>query len=248
MPRYKLLVEYEGTNYCGWQRQSAIKPSIQQSIEEAIFNLTAQEVTIAAAGRTDAGVHALGQVAHCELDIDWPCDKLRQAVNAHLKFAKHNIRVIAVEKVGSEFHARFSAIKRYYRYLILNRPSESPLLNNKAWHIFKPLNIQLMQEASEVLIGKHDFTSFRAKQCQAKNPIITLDYIKICKQDDLILIEVAARSFLHHMVRNIVGSLKKIGEGKLSKNELKEILESCDRNLAPATAPAQGLYFLKVDY
>ncbi|AZL15375.1 tRNA pseudouridine(38-40) synthase TruA [Rickettsiales endosymbiont of Stachyamoeba lipophora] len=248
MPIYKLTIEYNGTNYCGWQRQNSIKPSIQQSIEEAISKINLATPVIFGAGRTDAGVHAVGQVAHVRLDKHWNPAKLTLAINAHLKIARHTIRILQVEEVGEDFHARFSAIKRYYKYKILNRFAEPSLEKNLVWHVSSSLNVDLMEEAAYVFAGKHDFTSFRATHCQAKNPVITLDKIKVYKQENHIYFELSARSFLHHMVRNIVGALKKVGDGSLAKEDIKNILELKDRNKAPATAPACGLYFCRVDY
>ncbi len=245
MPRYKLIIEYNGTNFSGWQTQ-AHSPSIQQSIEKAIEKFSFQKVNIHAAGRTDAGVHAFGQVAHFDLEKSYRLKEVQGAINHHLKPLPINI--IDCEEVDNVFHARFSAKKRYYRYIILNRKSSSIFSKDRAWHLRDELNFLDMQEAANILIGQHDFTSFRAKHCQAHSPIKTMDEISIFKEKDQVIIDLKAKSFLHHMVRNIVGSLSLVGQGKWNKDDIARILKAKDRQYAAATAPACGLYFVKVDY
>lgn len=245
MPRYKLTLEYDGTGTTGWQRQEN-GPSIQQYLEEAIECLSGQKAIVYAAGRTDAGVHALGQVAHVDLPKDYPALVVKRAVNFYLKPAP--VAIIASEKVGEDFHARFSAKKRSYTYRILNRPAPPILQLHRVWHVREQLDVSAMQESANFLIGHHDFTSFRAVACQAKSPLKTLDSIIIAQEGQEIHFHVSAQSFLHHMVRNLVGTLKMVGSGKWQPEEVKIALEAKNRTAGGPTAPAHGLYLTKVGY
>lgn len=245
MPRYKITIEYDGTGLSGWQRQ-AEHPSVQQLLEEAVESLSQEKVDVFGAGRTDAGVHALGQVAHFDMNKELETDKVRDGLNFHLK--KSNVRVINAEVADPEFNARFDAQHRKYLYRILNRKAPPALRKNQVWHVPQDLNIAAMQKAAEHLIGYHDFTSFRAGDCQAKSPVKTIDKIMIEKKDDEIQISVEAKSFLHHMIRNFVGTLHYVGTGKIKPEDVKTILEAKDRKEAGPTAPAEGLYFLEVLY
>lgn len=245
MPRYKLTIEYDGTGLVGWQKQEN-GPSVQQFLEEAIEALTQERIETVGSGRTDAGVHALGQVVHFDLEKNFEEHNIRDGLNHHLK--KNNISVISAEIVDGEFHARFDAKKRKYLYRILPRKSPPALRKGKVWHVYQPIDIQAMEEASKCLIGKHDFTSFRATVCQAKSPVKTLDKIEIEQKDDEIHVTVEARSFLHHMVRNIVGTLVQVGIGKWQPDDVKKALEAKDRSAAGLNAPAEGLYFVEVKY
>ena len=245
MPRYKIIIEYDGTKFAGWQRQLAA-PSVQQAIEEAIEKFSGEIVVVHAAGRTDAGVHALGQVAHFDLDKHFPPDIIQRAINHFLRLDK--IVITEAQEVDNDFHARFSAVKRYYEYVIINRKAPLALELDKAWHIRDYLDVEKMQEAANILIGKHDFTSFRASQCQANSPVKTLDEIKVFTQGQKVIFSLKATSFLHHMVRNIVGSLKLVGVGKWEVEQMAKALAAKNRSEAGPTAPACGLYFTKVEY
>jgi tRNA pseudouridine38-40 synthase len=246
MTRYKLIIEYDGTNFCGWQRQKD-KLSVQEVIETAIKTFSNQQITVHVSGRTDAGVHALGQVMHFDLEGDhFSSYNVMNAMNFYLR--PQPIVVLECQEIDTEFHARFSAKERHYKYIILNRVPYPTLKKNRVWHVIKKLDINDMQEAANHLIGKHDFSSFRAKLCQASSPIKTLNQIKISAAKDEITFIISAQSFLHHMVRNIVGTLKLVGEGKITPIEVKTILEAQDRKKAGATAPACGLYLERIDY
>ena len=245
--RYKLTIEYDGTNLLGWQRQLD-GPSAQQYLEEVLELLSGYHSEVAAAGRTDAGVHALGQVAHIDFETNMEPWKIREAFNANLRQINAPVCVINVEPVSDDFHARFSAIGRGYIYRILNRRAPSALAENRVWWVPVPLDVEKMRSGAKHLLGYHDFTSFRASACQAKSPLKTLDKLDIKKQGDEIIFNVEARSFLHHQVRNMVGTLKMVGEGKLSPEDIKNILEAKDRAKAGVTAPACGLYLNKVMY
>ncbi len=254
MTRYKLTIEYMGKDYAGWQRQ-ADAPSIQQAIEEAIEKFSGQKVKLQSAGRTDAGVHAKGQVAHVDLgSFSKPMDKyaILKAINAHLR--PQPISIINVETVDSNFHARFSAVNKLYQYRIINRSAFPALDQGFAWHIGKALNIEAMRKGAEFLLGKHDFTSFRDSECQARTPIKTLDRLDImvknydeCEGCEIIF-EVEAKSFLHHQVRNMVGTLSLLGLGKWQPEDIKTALKAKDRTKSGPTAPAHGLYLMRVDY
>lgn len=245
MPRYKLTLEYDGSDFAGWQRQEE-QLSVQQCLEEAIEAYCQQKVTSFAAGRTDAGVHARGQVAHIDLAHEAEPFVILRAINFHLK--PHPIMVLHVEPVDGDFHARFSAEKRHYQYRILCREAGLALDRKRAWHIIHPIDKKAMQQAANHLLGQHDFSSFRAKQCQAKSPIITMDRLTISQEGDTIVVDVSARSFLHHMVRNIVGTLMQVGLGRMDPDALPGIIEAKDRARAGPTAPAWGLYFMQVEY
>ena len=248
--KFALLIEYDGSNLVGWQKQNE-GISVQGSLEEAAKNIFNQEFEIQGSGRTDAGVHALGQVAHINLPKNHKLTTkhpfyIISAFNSHLR--KSNIRVVSTKQVEPEFNARFSATKRHYKYRILCRAAPPGIEKGKVWHSRKKLNIRLMEEGAQHLIGKHDFTSFRTINCQAKSPIRTLDKISLSCVGDEIIINVSAKSFLHSQVRIIVGTIYKVGDETLEPNDIKNILEGKDRNLSGPTAPAEGLYLEKVEY
>lgn len=245
MTRWKILIEYDGGKFVGWQRQSN-GPSVQQSLEEAVAGFSGEEVLVQGAGRTDSGVHALGQVAHFDLARPMEARKIREAINYHLK--PHAIAVLEAEEVDEDFHARFSATGRAYLYRILDRRSPPTLDRGKVWHVNRRLDAEAMNDAAQVLVGHHDFTSFRAKECQSDSPVKTLDRLDVSRLDDEVHIRVAARSFLHHQVRNFVGTLQLVGDGRWTKGDVKQALEACDRSAAGPTAPACGLYLTTVTY
>lgn len=245
--RYKLTIEYDGTGLLGWQRQLD-GPSVQEYLETALAALTGETLEIPSAGRTDAGVHALGQVCHIDFNRELPVWKIRDAFNAHLRDLSAPVVVLKVEAADNDFHARFSATGRGYIYRIINRRSPSVLLKDRAWWVPVDLDLEKMRQGSRFLLGHHDFTSFRAAACQAKSPLKTLDKFDITARDEELIFTVEARSFLHHQVRNMVGTLKLVGEGKLSPQDIKTILETKDRKAAGPTAPACGLYLAKVMY
>ena len=247
VPRYKLTVEYDGVPYAGWQRQ-ANAHSVQGAIELAIKKFTGEDVTIGAAGRTDAGVHATAQVAHVELTRDWGADKVRDAVNAHLIMADERVSLINVEKTSDDFDSRFKAIGRHYLYRILNRRSPIPLERERAWWVQKPMDAGAMHEAAQHLLGTHDFTTFRAAQCQAKSPVKTLDVLDVRRVGEVIEIRASARSFLHNQVRSLTGSLMEVGTGRWSTADLVAALEARNRAACGQVAPPQGLYLIGVDY
>lgn len=245
MHRYKIILEYIGAGYCGWQRQKE-SLSLQQIIEEAIFAFSKEKVSVTVAGRTDSGVNAYGQVAHFDLKKLYDTRRLMQSINHFSR--PHTIGVVSAEVVDKEFNARFSAKSRHYVYKILNRPSVN-IINNGLQHwVRHDLDVKKMQEAANFLLGNHDFSSFRASQCQSSSPMRTLDKIYIIRDGDNIEIQISALSFLHHMVRNIVGSLIMVGLGKWEPLKMKNVLEAKDREEAGPMAPACGLYFLKVNY
>ena len=245
MQRYKLTIEYDGTPFVGWQRQ-ANGWSVQEALEAAITRISGEQHVVHAAGRTDAGVHARGQVAHVDLAREWRGDRLRDALNAHLKPAP--VAVISAEKVRPDFEARFSAIARHYVYRILNRRAPPTLERDHVWHIARRLDAVAMQAAAQCLVGKHDFSTFRAAECQANSPLRTLDRLEIVRAGDLIEVRASARSFLHTQVRSIVGSLEHVGSGKWSAADLRAALEARDRARCGAVAPARGLFLMRVDY
>lgn len=247
MTRYKITVEYDGTNLLGWQRQLD-GPSAQEHLENALFAFTGQKTEIAGAGRTDAGVHALMQVAHCDLNKEWEPYRLREAFNAHLRMADAPVSVLEAEPVPDDFHARFSAKGRGYIYRILNRKAPPVIQKNRVWWVPVALDVDKMQKGANYLLGHHDFTSFRASACQALSPLKTLDKLDIQRVGDEIIFTVEARSFLHHQVRNMVGTLREVGDGHLQPEDIKRILEACDRCQAGTNAPACGLYLNKVVY
>lgn len=247
MTRYKITIEYDGTDLLGWQKQLE-GPSVQAYLEQALLNFSHCRTDIFAAGRTDAGVHALAQVAHFDLDTNMKLFQLREAFNAHLRDMGAPVAVLQVESVSPDFHARFSARGRGYIYKILNRRARSVLLENRVWHVAFPLDVEKMKEGATYLLGHHDFSAFRGSGCQALSPLKTLDRLDIVKQDDEINFVVEARSFLYHQVRNMVGTLKMVGDGHLEPQAVQSILESRCRAQAGVTAPACGLYLSKVLY
>lgn len=245
--RYKITIEYDGTNLVGWQKQQE-GMSAQEYLETALFSFTHQKSEIYAAGRTDAGVHALAQVAHFDLNTDMELFRIREAFNANLRDMAAPVAVINVEHVPDNFHARFSAVGRGYIYRILNRRARTVLLENRVWHVGYPLDVDLMREGAKHLLGHHDFSSFRGAGCQALSPLKTLDKLDIIQNGDEIDFIVEARSFLYHQVRNMVGTLKMVGDKHLTPDDVKNILESKCRAKAGVTAPACGLYLNKVMY
>jgi len=245
MPRYRLLIEYDGSPYNGWQRQDEGR-SVQGAIEQAAAKLCGETVTLFAAGRTDAGVHATGQVAHLDLPRAFGDDTVRDAINFHLK--PHPVTILAAEAVDDTFHARFSAIGRSYLYRILNRRAPAALDRNRVWWVPARLDADRMAEAAARLLGHHDFTSFRAGCCQARSPNKTLDRLDVIRVGDEIHIIAAARSFLHHQVRNMVGTLKLVGDGKWSADDVSRILDARDRAQAGPTCPPTGLILTGVVY
>ncbi|HKA73972.1 MAG TPA: tRNA pseudouridine(38-40) synthase TruA [Xanthobacteraceae bacterium] len=245
MPRYKLLIEYDGTPFVGWQIQAS-GPSVQGVIVAAIRAFTGEEVAVQGAGRTDAGVHAIGQVAHVDLARAWDCDTVRNALNAHLR--PHPIAVLMAERVADDFDARFSAKQRRYLYRVINRRADLALDRTRAWRIPRPLDVPTMHEAAQKLVGRHDFTTFRAAECQAKSPVKTLDRLAVERQGDEVRIHAAARSFLHNQVRSMAGSLVLVGDGKWSADDLAAALAARDRSACGQVAPADGLYLVAVEY
>ncbi|MDB5561965.1 MAG: truA [Hyphomicrobiales bacterium] len=245
MHRYRLTVEYDGSPFCGWQRQ-ADRPSVQQALEEAIFAFSAETVVTQAAGRTDTGVHALGQVAHFDLEREWDARRIREALNFHLK--PNPVAVVEAEAVDETFEARFSAKARFYEYRILNRRARPALEHNRVWHVPVALDADAMHEAAQLILGTHDFTTFRDAQCQAKSPVKTLDRFDVMRHADEIVINAGARSFLHHQVRSMVGSLKLVGEGKWRPRQFRAALDAHDRSRCGPLAPPQGLYLVRVEY
>ena len=245
MPRYKLTIEYDGTPFVGWQMQ-ANGASVQGRLAEAIKSFSGEEAIPRGAGRTDAGVHALGQVAHFDLVKNWPDDKVRDALNAVLR--PDPISVLFCEHVATDFDARFSATVRQYLYRIIDRRSPLALERMRAWGVFRPLDAKAMDEAAQVLVGYHDFTTFRSTECQADSPEKTLDRLTASRNGEIIRVEASARSFLHNQVRSMVGSLKLVGEGKWSAAGLRAALAAKDRARCGPVAPAHGLYLVKVDY
>jgi len=247
MTRYKITVEYDGTNLVGWQKQDEGN-SVQAYLEDALFEFSGVRAEIFAAGRTDAGVHALAQVAHFDLETNLDLYHLREAFNAKLRAANAPVAVVEIEVVPNTFHARFSAKKRGYIYRLLNRRARSVLLENRVWHVNFPLDVEKMQQAATYLVGHHDFSAFRATGCQAKSPLKTLDKLDIVQNGDEIDFIVEAKSFLYHQVRNMVGTLKMVGDGHLEPQDIQKILESKKRAAAGVTAPAAGLYLSKIEY
>lgn len=247
MPRYKMIVEYDGTPYVGWQRQDN-GHSVQAALEAAILSLTSETVVIRGAGRTDSGVHALGQVVHADLGRDWLPFKLRNALNAHLMMASEKVSVIAVEQVSDDFDARFSALRRHYLYRIISRRSPLAVEAKRAWWVSKDLDHEAMHAAAQMLVGHHDFTTFRSAHCQAASPVRTLDRLDVTRHGELIEIRASAQSFLHNQIRSFAGTLKLAGEGKMSPQDVRAALEARDRAACGPVAPPDGLYFMQVDY
>lgn len=245
MPRYRITIEYDGTPFVGWQRQAA-GVSIQGAIETALSAFSGEEARLRAAGRTDAGVHARGQVAHFDLVQPRDTLRIREALNYHLKPAP--IAVLDCIAVADDFDARFSAVKRHYLYRILNRRSRPALDQNRVWWVSVPLDAERMAAAARFLVGNHDFTTFRAAQCQAKSAVKTLDRLDVVRDGDEVQIRASARSFLHHQVRSMVGTLKHVGDGRWGVDDVRRALEACDRSACGVVAPASGLYLVGVDY
>ena len=243
--RYRVTLEYDGTPFAGWQRQEN-GPSVQASLERAICSLSGEAVTATGAGRTDAGVHALAQVAHFDLEKTFAPSKLRDALNFHLR--PDPICVLGVEIATPEFHARFSANLRQYLYRILNRRAPPALERGRVWHVARALDADAMHAGAQLLVGRHDFTTFRAAECQALSPTKTLDALSVRRAGQEIHIEATARSFLHHQVRSIVGTLKLVGEGTWRPRDITAALEARDRAKCGPVAPAEGLYLVRVDY
>ncbi|HEX5999869.1 MAG TPA: tRNA pseudouridine(38-40) synthase TruA [Hyphomicrobiaceae bacterium] len=245
MPRYRITIEYDGTPFVGWQVQ-ADGVSVQGRLAEAIRRFCGEEVMPRGAGRTDAGVHALGQVAHFELTREWPLHTVRAAINFHLKPAPVSVLDVAI--VPETFDARFSATARHYRYRIVNRPSHPALDRDRVWWVPQPLDAEAMHAAAQALVGRHDFTTFRAASCQARSPLKTLDRLVVTTTGEEIVIEASARSFLHNQVRSMVGSLKLVGDGKWRAADLAAALAAKSRAACGPVAPARGLYLVRVDY
>ena len=245
MPRYKLTIEYDGTPFVGWQVQDN-GASVQGVLAEAVLAFAGERAVVGGAGRTDAGVHALGQAAHVDLTKDWPPDTVRDALNAHLR--PHPIAVILAERVADDFDARFSAIKRHYRYRIVNRRADLALDQHRAWRVPRPLDAAAMHDAAQRLVGRHDFTTFRSTECQAKSPVKTLDRLDVTRDGDEVRVATMARSFLHNQVRSMVGSLVHVGEGKWRADDLAATLAARDRTACRQVAPPQGLYLVRVEY
>src|SRR5947209_3917836 len=245
MPRYKLTIEYDGTPFVGWQVQDT-GLSVQGLLATAVEAFCGEHVEVRGAGRTDAGVHALGQVAQVDLTRAWDTDTVRDAVTAHLR--PHPIAVLAAEAVPVTFDARFSAVKRHYRYRIVNRRSDLALARARAWRVGKPLDADAMHAAAQRLIGRHDFTTFRNVACQAKSPVKTLDQLDVARDGEELTIAAAARSFLHTQVRSMVGALVAVGEGRWSGEDLSAALAARDRAACAPVAPPEGLYLVRVDY
>jgi tRNA pseudouridine38-40 synthase len=247
MFRFRLLIEYDGTDYVGWQRQPHQR-SIQGSIEKAVFAFAGEHQEVRGAGRTDAGVHALGQVGHVDLSKDWRPDVVRDALNAHLRSQRDAIVILEAACVADDFDARTSALKRHYIYRILDRRPPATLDRWRVWHIPKPLDVAAMADGARHLLGRHDFTTFRASECQANSPVRTLDQCDVLREGAMIALHVSARSFLHHQVRSMAGSLAEVGLGKWQPDDMKTRLNARDRTACGPQAPAHGLYFAKVDY
>ena len=245
MPRYKLVVEYDGTPFAGWQRQ-ANAPSVQEALEGAIGRFTGCATRVTCAGRTDTGVHAAHQVIHLDLDRDWRVDTIRDAANAHLR--PHPVAVLSAEHVSGSFDARRTAIRRHYRYRILNRRAPPGLDRDRVWHVPRLLDHERMDEAARPLLGRHDFTTFRASECQAASPVRTLERLDISRDGETIWVEAAARSFLHSQVRSLVGSLAQVGAGRWQVGDLQRALDARNRAACGPLAPPQGLTLVGVDY
>ena len=245
MPRYKLIVEYDGGEFVGWQRQDN-GVSIQESIENAVTAFCAEKVTVHSAGRTDAGVHAVAMAAHIELEEDRPPDTIRDAVNFHLRPAR--IALLSVERVPDGFHARFSCKGRAYEYRIVNRRTPLVLDRGRAWRVATPLKAEVMDAAAQVLVGRHDFTTFRSSKCQSASPVKSVDKISVSRLGEDIFIRCEAKSFLHNQIRSFAGSLVEVGKGKWRMQDLRAALEAKDRSACGPVAPGEGLYFLRAEY
>ena len=245
MPRYKLILEYDGSPFVGWQRQTN-GLSVQEVVETALNAVCGEAPTIRGAGRTDSGVHASGQVAHVDLEREWRVDVLRDAVNAHIR--PQPIAVIVAMAVADDFDARHSAVRRHYEYRLFNRRAPLTLQRDRAWLVKRKLDAGAMHEAAQILVGRHDFSTFRDSECQAESPIRTLERFDVMKDGDLVLMTLSARSFLHRQVRSMVGSLEHVGSGRWTADDLRRALEARDRTRCGTVAPAAGLYLVSVDY
>ncbi len=245
MPRYRLTLEYDGRGFVGWQRQEN-GLGVQQALEQAIEQFTGERIKVYGAGRTDSGVHALAQVAHFDLQRETPTDRIRDAINAQVR--PHPVSVLEATTAADDFNARTSASGRAYLYRIVNRRAPVTFKHGLVWWVPVALDAEAMAEAAQTLIGRHDFSTFRARECQASSPTKTLDEVTVATDGEEILFTVRARSFLHHQVRNIVGTLKWVGEGKWTAADVKAALEACDRRAGGPTAPADGLYLTGVSY
>ena len=245
MTRFRLTLEYDGSPFVGWQRQDN-GPSVQGALEDAIEKLSGERVTVTGAGRTDAGVHALGQAAHFDLEKFFEPGKVRDALNHFLR--PNPVVVLDAAVADAEFHARFSAKARHYLFRILNRRSPPALDDKRVWHVSPKLNADAMHAAAQMLVGQHDFTTFRAAECQAQSPVKTLDRLDVSRRADEIHIEASARSFLHHQIRSFAGTLKQVGEGKWTARDVAEALGAKDRARCGPVSPPDGLYLVRVDY
>ena len=245
MPRYRLLIEYDGRPYNGFQIQDG-QPTVQGSLERAVTAFCGERARVFCAGRTDTGVHATGQVAHIDLAKDWRAAVVRDALNAHL--VPEPIAILEASVAATDFHARFSATGRRYLYRILNRPSPTALDQGRVWRLKKPLDAEAMQAAAQILIGEHDFTTFRDTLCQARSPVKTLDSAAVSRDGEEIRLRFAARSFLHRQVRSMTGSLVEVGLGKWTADDLKAALDAKDRAACGPVAPSDGLYLAAVTY
>lgn len=245
MTRFRLTVEFDGRPFMGWQRQ-AHGPSVQQAIEEAAQAITGEEVTLHAAGRTDAGVHALAMTAH--VDIAKPISAFRLSEGLNARLWPQPVAILKAEEAPADFHARFSCIGRRYLYRIVNRRAPLALEAGRAWKVPVPLDAEAMHEAAQLLVGRHDFTTFRSAHCQSQSPMKTLDRLDVRREGEAILFEVAARSFLHHQVRSMVGCLELVGRGKWIAADLRAALEARDRSALGFNAPPDGLYFAEALY
>ena len=245
MPRYRLTLEYDGTPFAGWQRQ-ADALSVQQVVEEAIEKMSGERVVIQAAGRTDSGVHALGQVVSFDLSKAWEPFRIREALNFHTK--PHPVAIVDAAAGADDFEARFSALGRHYEYRILNRRGRPALDDRRVWHCPAALDADPMHAAAQLILGKHDFTTVRAAECQAKSPVKTLDRLDVSREGEVIVVRAGARGFLRSQVRSMVGSLKLVGEGKWSPRDFRAALDAMDRSRCGPLAPPEGLYLVKVDY
>ena len=245
MPRYRLLLEYDGTPFRGWQRQ-VVGPTVQEVLVAAVHAATGETVALTAAGRTDAGVHAAGQVAHLDLAGDWIPERLAGALTAHAR--PWPVVVLEARRTAPEFHARFDAVRRHYLYRILNRRPPPALYREHCWHVPVPLEAEHMHEAAQALLGRHDFTSYRSSECQSPSPVRSLDRAHLVRDGAWITCRFSARSFLHHQVRNIVGTLKLVGEGRAPLSHAGDVLAARDRRAAGQSAPAAGLVLVAVDY
>lgn len=245
MYRYKLTIEYDGTPYVGWQIQDN-GLSVQEVLSTALKNLTGEDFVPKGSGRTDAGVHALGQVAHIDLSKEWSTDKIRDGFNFHLRPAP--VAVTAAELVDDEFDARFSASLRHYKYLIVNRRARLTIDRAYAWLVPRPLDVSLMNEAAQSFVGHHDFTTFRSTHCQAKSPLKSIEAVSVKRDGEKVFMECCARSFMHNQVRSMIGSLAKVGMGKWPVSGIATAIEAKDRAACGPVAPAHGLFFLRVDY